>query len=56
MDLAAAAGVVRFRLNTAVEVLVPANCLEVIRCLAHCIQGSSVEQADGFQEVIVGTR
>jgi hypothetical protein len=57
MDSAAAAGVVRFRLNTAVEVLVPANCLEVIRCLAHCIQGSSsVEQADGFQEVLVGTR
>jgi hypothetical protein len=58
MDLAAAAnaGVVRFRLNTAVEVLVPANCLEAIRCLAHCIQCSSVEHADGFQEVIVGTR
>ena len=56
MDLAASAGVVRFRLNTAVEVLVPANCLEVIRCLAHCIQCSSGEQADGFQEVIVGTR
>ena len=58
MDLAAAAnaGVVRFRLSTAVEVLVPANCLEVIRCLAHCIQCSSVERAAGFQEVIVGTR
>ena len=56
MDLAAAAGVVRFRLNAAVEVWVPADCLEVIRCLAHCIQGSSVEQADGFQEVIIGTR
>jgi len=55
-DLAANAGVVRFRLNTAVEVLVPANCLEVVRCLAHCLQGSSIEQAAGFQEVIVGTR
>ena len=58
MDLAAAAnaGVVRFRLNAAVEVWVPANCLEVIRCLAQCIQCPSVECVDGFQEVIVGTR
>lgn len=58
LDLAASAntGVVRFRLNTAVEVLVPANCLAVIRCLANCLQGSAAEPAAGFQEVIVGTR
>ena len=55
-DLAADAGVVRFRLNTAVEVWVPANCLAVIRCLADCLQGSAAEPATGFQEVIVGTR
>lgn len=55
-DLAANADVVRFRLHKAVEVWVPANCLEVIRCLANCLQGSEAEPAAGFQEVIVGTR
>ena len=58
LDLATAANdaVVRFRLSAAVEVSVPANCLEVIRCLAHCIQNSPAERGDAFQEVVVGTR
>lgn len=59
MDLAAPsnAGVVRFRLNTAVEVLVPASCLDVIRCLTHCLQRSSPDHhSAAFQEVLVGPR
>jgi hypothetical protein len=47
---------VRFRLNAAVEVSVPAHCLEVIRCLAHCVQDSSAKSGDAFQEVMVSTR
>ena len=38
------AAVVRFRLNAAVEVSVPADCLEVIRCLANCVQHSQPER------------
>jgi hypothetical protein len=52
---AANAAVVRFRLSAAVEVSVPANCLEAIRCLAHCVQHSSAERSDAFHEVVVGT-
>ena len=55
-DLATNAAVVRFRLSAAVEVSVPANCLEVIRCLAHCVQHSPAERGYAFQEVVVGTR
>jgi hypothetical protein len=58
LDLATAAnaGVVRFRLNTAVEVSVPASCLEAIRCLMQCIQRSSAEHPGAFHEVVVGAR
>ena len=55
-DLATNAAVVRFRLSAAVEVWVPANCLEVIRFLAHCVQHSPAERGYAFQEVVVGTR
>ena len=48
--------VVRFRLSSAVEVSVPANCLEVIRCLALCVQPAPAERGTAFQEVVVGTR
>ena len=48
--------VVRFRLNAAVEVSVPTHCLEVIRCLAHCVQDSPPVRGDGFQEVVVSSR
>ena len=58
LDLAAATNeaVVRFRLSSAVEVSVPANCLEVIRCLALCVQPVPAERGTPFQEVVVGTR
>ena len=54
--VAAKTALVRFRLGTTVEVLVPADCLDVIRSLAHWLQGSSAERADAFQEVVVGLR
>ena len=49
------APVVHFRLGAAVEVSVPAHCLDVIRCLAQGLQRSA-EQSAAFQEVVVGTR
>ena len=57
-DLATAANaaVVHFRLSAAVEVSVPANCLEAIRCLTHCVQHSPAERGSAFHEVVVGTR
>lgn len=47
------AALVRFRLSAAVEVSVPAHCLEVIRCLAHAAQQS---EPRSFQEVVVTNR
>jgi hypothetical protein len=54
--VAANAGFVHFRLGAAVEVSVPAHCLDVIRCLAQGLQRSSAEQSAAFQEVVVGAR
>jgi hypothetical protein len=42
---------VRFRGNSGVEVLVPADCLETIRCLAKCLVGN--RHGEAFQEVVV---
>jgi len=47
---------VRFQFNEAVEISVPADCLEAIRCLAHCAQQARVESAGAFQEVVVARR
>jgi len=44
---------VRFRWNAAVEVLVPADCLDAIRCLAECLKHVPAERSDAFQEVVV---
>lgn len=54
--VAAYTGLILFRLGAAVEVSVPANCLDAIRCLTHCIQHSRAERSDAFHEVVVGTR
>ena len=54
--VAAHTGLVLFRLGAAVEVSVPANCLEAIRCLVHCAQHSPAERGYAFHEVVVGTR
>lgn len=47
---------VQFRLNAAVEVSVPAHCLEVIRCLAQCVQDARPVRGDAFREVVVSSR
>jgi hypothetical protein len=47
---------VHFRLGVAVEVSVPAHCLDVIRCLAQGLQRTSAEHSAAFQEVVVGAR
>jgi hypothetical protein len=47
------AAVVRFSWNAGVEVSVPADCLDVIRCLAQCLQQASAEGPDAFQELVV---
>lgn len=49
----ASAALVRFSWNGAVEVSVPADCLDAIRCLAECLQHARVERSDAFQEVVV---
>jgi len=47
---------VHFRLNAGVEISVPANCLDVIRCLVDRVQPSRAEGSDAFHEIVVGTR
>ena len=47
------AGLVRFHWNAGVEVAVPADCLDAIRCLAQCLPQAQVERRDGFQELVV---
>jgi hypothetical protein len=49
----AAAAVVRFHFSAGVEVLVPADCLEAIRCLAQSAAQSRAEGGGAFQEVVV---
>lgn len=50
------AAVVRFRLSAAVEVAVPADCLEAIRCLANCVQHVQPQRSDAFHELVVAPR
>ena len=52
----ARSALVRFRFHKAVEISVPADCLEAIRCLAQCVQQARVESARAFQEVVVARR
>ena len=48
------AAVVRFVWHAAtVEVSVPAECLDAIRCLAECLPDARWKQADAFREVVV---
>jgi hypothetical protein len=49
------AALVRFYCSAAVEVSVPADCLDAIRCLAECLQLARVERSDAFQEVVVSS-
>lgn len=54
--VAANSPLIHFRLNAGIEVSVPADCLDVIRCLVNSAQSSRAEGNDAFHEVIVGTR
>jgi hypothetical protein len=45
--------VVRFRCASGAEVVVPANCLETIRCLAECLTEAGRHRGEAFQEVVV---
>jgi|SRR5271157_1669416 len=47
------AALVRFYWNAAVEVSVPADCLDAIHCLAECLQHTHTERSDAFQELVV---
>jgi hypothetical protein len=47
---------VRFHFNAAIEISVPADCLDAIRCLAQCVQQLRAERSGAFQEVVVATR
>jgi hypothetical protein len=49
------AALVRFHWNAAVEVSVPADCLDAIRCLAECLQHAQRERSDAFQELVVSS-
>ena len=46
---------VRFYCRGAMEVSVPADCLEAIRCLAECLPHARVECSDAFQEIVVSS-
>ena len=42
-----------FRWQSGMEVLVPADCLAVIRCLAECLAKTGDYRGEAFQEVVV---
>ena len=49
---------VHFRWNAAMQVSVPADCLDAIRCLAECLGHASIERdttehTEAFQEIVV---
>jgi hypothetical protein len=44
---------VRFRWGASVEVSVPADCLDAIRCLAASLPHTRTGRGDAFQEVVV---
>lgn len=46
----------RFRLGPTVEVTVPAERLDAIRCLAECLAAPSAERSAAFQEIVVAAR
>ena len=52
-DRSVSGAVVRFRWKTGVEVSVPADCLEAIRCLAESLAKAGDRRSEAFQEVVV---
>ena len=49
------AGLVRFHWKAGVEVAVPADCLDAIRCLAQCLPHAQVDRSDAFQELVMSS-
>ena len=54
-SLRASGGVVRFRFDAAVEVAVPAECLDAIRCLVECIGRRPDDRHAAFHEIVVAS-
>ena len=54
-DSMAREAVVRFRWKSGTEAVVPADCLETIRCLGECLAEGDGRRRDAFQEVVVKT-
>jgi len=52
-DTSSPRGLVWFRWNGTVEVAVPADCLDTIRCLTKCLDEAQRECATAFQQVVV---
>jgi hypothetical protein len=52
-DRSARGAIVCFRGSAGGEVLVPAECLDVIRCLVECLASAGGPHAATFQEVVV---
>ncbi len=52
-DRSVSGAVVRFRWKTGVEVSVPADCLDAIRCLAESLAKAGDGRREAFQEVVV---
>ena len=49
-------GEVRFVIDAAVEVAVPAECLDAIRCLVECLAQRSIQRDAAFHEIVVAPR
>ena len=49
-------GEVRFLIDAAVEVTVPAECLDAIRCLVECLARHRVRRDAAFHEIVVAPR
>lgn len=52
-DASSPQGLVLFRWNGTVEVAVPADCLDAIRCLAQCLDQAPRDCSSAFQQVMV---
>lgn len=46
----------RFRFPRDVEVVVPAHCLDAVRCLMQCVGGDVGSPGDAFRELVVRSR
>ena len=51
----AGVALVRFYCPAAMEVSVPADCLDAIRCLAECLPQARADRSETFQEVVVSS-